>query len=308
MARRSPLAIGAAAVLLAAGCAAQTASPSASDVSFPSIAPTPSAEPVVADVTRDGVRVTLTLEGPPRSGAPSWADLRIENQGQAAVRWAGGGCGDPGGIGIDVRAAFDPGHDWPGRLGRFKTLAMGLANPRFENPASAGYVEASKFGHDVACPASLRIEQLPVGAALSMRAGWDGLIQGVAAPVGPATVSGAFPFIGIQGQVANDAFDTKAIMATIETTVIDGGGGGGGVGGPAPLSPGLAIDAALADPQFAAWVEAAAENTWINPSVELANGVWDVGLFRLGDGAQRDMLGSVKVNPAGAIVGRRFEP
>jgi hypothetical protein len=74
-----------------------------------------------------------------------------------------------------------------------------------------------------------------------------------------------------------------------------------------PLVPALAIDAALADPQFAAWVEAEPESTWINPDVTLIEGTWHVGLFRNGPGDQT-LYGSVTVAPDGTITGHRFEP
>lgn len=282
--------------MILAACSA--APPSTGPSTVPSAAP--SAARVVATATRDDVRVTLTLDGPPRADAPSWATLRIENLGGAGVRWAGGGCGDPGSIGIDLRPAFAPGREWPGLLGRFKTLGLGLDNGRFANPASAGYIAEDRFGKQVACPASLSLLTLAPGAVLEMRAGWDGRIgdPGQPAPSGPAIVSGAFEFIGIVGTVANDVFETKPIQVRIETTV-EGKAA-------ASLSPALAIDAALADPQFAAWVQAAPEATWINPSIDLVGGSWSIGLFRQSSGAPTEPYGAVTVDPNGQITGRRF--
>ncbi len=276
-----------AAVVLCIGigaCSADVASPPAS------------VAPLVATTTRDGVRVTLTLDGPPRSGELSWATIRIENQGAAGVRWAGGGCGDPGSIFIDVRQAFDPGREWPGLFGRFKTVALGMGG--FGDPTNVGYEDASRIGRNVACPASLSIEEQAPRAELSMRAGWDGSIQGAAAPPGPATVTGWFPFIGIAGLAAPNETDTKPITVAIETSVTGDGRAG------AVLSPALVIDAALADPQFAAWVQAAPEATWINPELTVIEGVWHVGLFRRD--RQTDLYGAVMVDQTGTIVGRRF--
>ena len=75
--------------------------------------------------------------------------------------------------------------------------------------------------------------------------------------------------------------------------------------GGAVLSPALAVDVALADPQFAAWVQAAPEATWINPELTVIEGVWHVGLFRTE--AQQDLYGAVMVDQGGTIVGRRFD-
>jgi len=260
-------------------------------------------ELLVDSVTRDGVRVTLTLEGEPRTAAASWARILIENLGARGVRWAGGGCGDPGDIAIDFRAAFAAGRAWPGLLGRFKVLALG--GGRFQNPAAGRYMGEALFGRsDVACPDDLRIETLRAGAALSLRAGWTGLfgVPGVPAPTGPAVVTGSFPFIGIAGVVGRDVTDVRAIEVPIPTTIA------GAADRPAPLSPALAIDAALGDPQFAAWVQAVPESSWINPSVDLADGAWTIGLFRNGPNGELDLFGAVTVDPSGAITHRRFDP
>jgi hypothetical protein len=271
---------------------------------------TPSTDPgtesppelLVDSVTREGVRVTLALEGEPRSAEVTWVSIRIENLGAKGVRWAGGGCGDPGAIAIDFRAAFAPGRAWPGLLGRFKTLALGDA--RFPNPAAAGYVSEKLFGRSVACPDILRIEQLAAGDSLLMRAGWTGLfgVPGVPAPTGPAVVTGSFPFIGIAGVIGRDVTDVRPIEVRIPTTIV------GAADGPPPLSPALAIDAALGDPQFAAWVQAVPESSWINPSVDLADGAWTIGLFRYGPNGELDLFGAVTLDPSGSITHRRFDP
>ena len=259
----------------------------------PSLSPVPS--PLAAETSRDGVRVALTLAGRPQSGALSWADVMIENGNPVGVRWAGGGCGDPAGIFVDLAAEFEPGREWPGLLGRFKAVSLGLGGL-----TNVGYVEASRVGRNVACTAGLRLEQLAPGGRLTMRAAWDGQILGGAAPAGPAVVEASFPFIGLAGVVRNDAFDTNPIVARLETSVFGGGGA-------ASLAPGLAIDAALADGQFAGFVQAHPEATWINPDVGIIDGIWSVGLFVNGAGGET-MFASVKVDQSGTIVGRHVEP
>lgn len=281
------------AILIAAASASCTSAPASL---APSRSPVPS--PLVAESSRDGVHVTLTLAGPPRSGALSWADVVIENGNPVGVRWAGGGCGDPAGIFIDLGAAFESGREWPGLLGRFKAVSLG--QPGLGGPTNVGYVEASRVGRDIACTADLRLERLAPGGGLTMRAAWDGQILGGAAPAGPAVVEATFPLIGLAGIVRNDEFDTKPIVARLETSVV-------GAGGAASLAPGLAIDAALADAQFAAFVQAHPEANWINPDVGLIDGVWNVGLFVNGAGGQATFA-SVKVDQSGTIVGRHVEP
>jgi hypothetical protein len=262
--------------------------------------PRPSVAAITASETRDVVRVSLSLEGAPLSGSLSWASARVENLGPKPVRWAGGGCGDPVSLTIDLRAAFARGREWPGLLGRFKVLALG--NGPIDNPAAGFYIAESRIGTQVLCPADLRIEELAAGAALSLRAAWNGMVADDApAPAGPATVTASFPFIGITGTVGDDATATTPIVVRIDTTVRGGTG-------TVPLSPAIAIDAALADPQFAAWVEAGTEASWINPIVGLQAGTWTIGLFRHGGDDESELFGSVAVDSTGKVTGHRFDP
>ena len=264
---------------------------------------------ISASGSNGSVRVTLTLEGPPRNDALSWASVIIGSSGIIAnladrgVRWAGGGCGDPGGTFIDLGGAFAPGRpDWPGRLGLFKRRAIGQGLPGGDGALTVGYVPASRIGTDRACTADLWIETLPVGATLQYRAGWDGKLNEQPVPPGAATVVATFPFIGLEGLVAPDDFDSTAVMATIPTEVAGAGAVAGG------LAPGLAVDVALSDPQFAAFVQAAPEGTWVNPDLSLIDGTWHVGLFRTSGFDQEVLYEAVFVDASGQVVGRRSEP
>jgi hypothetical protein len=261
------------------------------------------ASPATASGSNGFVRITLTLEGPPRNDALSWASVSIANLTDRGVRWAGGGCGDPGGTFINVGGAFAPGRgDWPGRLGLFKQRAIGQGLPGGDGALTVGYVPASRIGTTQACTADLRIETLPVGGTLQYRAGWDGKLNERPVPPGPATVLATFPFIGLEGAVAADDVDSTAVTATMPTQVV---GAGGAAGGP---PPGLAVDAALADPQFAAFVQAAPEATWVNPDLSLIDGIWHVGLFRTSGPDQDVQYEAVFIDANGQVVGRRSGP
>jgi hypothetical protein len=272
--------------------------------------PAPVGSPLTATALRDSVRVSLTLEGPPLAGQLSWADGRVDNLGPKAVRWAGGGCNDPVGIFIEFGRAFDPGRVWPGLLGRFKAVSLGADGG---SPTNIGYEEQSRIRPPdqipISCPADLRVNELAPGASRSIRAAWNGTLGGPApAPAGPATVTGWFEFIGIAGEVGDDVTTTKPIKAAIETTIV-GPAASSGAGLVAPLSPALAIDAALADPEFAVWVKADPELTWVNPNIVLQDGTWAIGLFKggkFGDAPTR--YGELKIDARGQIVGRRFDP
>lgn len=275
--------------------------------------PSPSASlPVVTKATTEhDIRVTLTLEGPPVSAARSFISATIENLGTRAVRWQGGGCNDPVATWIDVAGASEPGRAWPGLLGRFKSKALDDG----PNPNQGSYEAESRLTKPgeipIFCTADLRVNQLEAGGVLRLRAAWSGMIgERAPAPTGPAVVTASFPYIGVAGLVPNDRTDADPISVRIDTVVQPpppAPASGNGQLGPVPLAPALAIDAALADPQFAAWVQAAPEARWINPSVVLLDGTWHIGLFVTG-ADQLESLGEVTVAPDGSITGRRFEP
>jgi hypothetical protein len=275
--------------LLTAGC---TAAASA----------TPSPSPLAATATTGTIRMTLTLEGPTRTGAPSWASVVIENIGERGVRWAGGGCGDPGGIYVDLNDVYPAGRDdWPALLGRFKREALHEGPSGGNGFLTLGYTAESRWGTDMACPASFRIETLAGHGSLSLRAGWDGTYEGAPVPTGPATVLASFPVIGIEGEVADQATDTHPVVASIRTRIV-------GDGAATVLAPGLAIDAALADPEFAAWVQDGPVDRWINPDVARIGDTWQIGLFKTRAGGAAEAYQGVTVDAAGHIVGREAEP
>lgn len=216
-----------------------------------------------ATVERNGIRVSLQLESAPVSGARTWATANRRER----------------------RPESRP-------LGRRRLRRRALDRHRpWSRPLEIAY------------PASLSIETLAPDETSTVRAAWDCAIAAGPAPAGPAVVKASFPYIGVEGEVDDDAIDAGPIVAELVTTVLGGDGGAG-------MSPALAIDAALADPQFAAFVEAQPEATWINPHLQFADGLWGIGLFRFNpDDAQGlEMFGEVRIDAGGAIVGRRFEP
>jgi hypothetical protein len=253
-------------------------------------------------VARDGVVVSLALEGQPVSGSRSWARVRIANVGAEPIIWGKALCDVPASVTIDLRTAFDPGREWPGLLGRFKVAAL---NAAAQNPVAGNYVEegvlARASGNTILCPAGFSSAQLNPRAALEMRAAWDGRVADAPAPPGRAVVSAAFGFMGVAGEVPAGSIDTHPIVAQLAVDVQGDGTG-------SRLAPGLAIDAALADPEFSAFVLASPEATWVNPDVAVIEGNWWIGLFRRRlDDPTVILRGEVMIDPAGQVVGHRFE-
>ncbi len=280
------VAVAAATVVLVAGCSA--ASPLAS-------APAPSA--AVASETHESIRITLTLEGPPRSGAASWASVRIDNVGDRGIRWAGGGCDDPGSIDVDLGEVFPAGRsDWPEPLARFKREALGPGNGN--GLLRVGYTAEARWETQVACPAVLRIETLDAGAHLDLRAGWDGTYEGSPVPIGPASVTATFPVMDVQDGPIGSSIASHAVAVALRTAII-------GKGGVAAIAPALLVDAALADPEFAAWVTAGPVDRWINPDIAHLGDTWQVGLFKMDAGGAAEQYRGVVIDATGHVISHK---
>jgi hypothetical protein len=93
-----------------------------------------------------------------------------------------------------------------------------------------------------------------------MRAAWDGEVEGVVAPAGPATVTASFPYLGLAGQPDPLSRSVEPIDVTLQVSVVESG--------IRLLSPGQAIDAALSDPRFAAWLASADISAWQGVNLE----------------------------------------
>ena len=276
----------AASVALLAGCS--IGSPSAS---------APPASAIVASATHESIRLTLTLEGAPRSAAVSWAAVRIEDVGDRPIRWAAGGCGDPGSIDIDLGEVFPAGRsDWPEPLARFKREALGPGNGN--GLLRIVYTAEARWGTQVACPASLGIETLDPGAHLDLRAGWDGTYDGSPVPAGPATVTATFPLMDVQDGPIDASSDTHAVAVAVPTAIV-------GDGGAAAIGPAILVDTALADPDFAAWVAAGPVDRWINPDIAHIGATWQVGLFKTDPGRSSEEYRGVVIDSTGRVIGHK---
>jgi hypothetical protein len=133
-----------------------------------------------------------------------------------------------------------------------------------------------------------------------MRAGWDGTFEGASVPTGPATVAGVFPVIGVEGEVPDTANDAHPVLVSTRAAIV--GDAASGV-----LAPGVAIDAALGDTQFVAWLRDGAVNRWLNPDVARIGNTWQVGLFKTNENGLAVAYQGVIIDGAGQIVGHRGE-
>ena len=205
--------------------------------------------------TRDGIRVTLSLDRAPLPSAQRTRALVVVDNLSPGMRdWEGGGCGFLATVTIHTAVDVHPdrGVTWPGDAGRFKRLA----SPGSDASDDAPFID-ERFAdapEQLVCPADVAINHLRPGQRLEMRAVWSGEVASVAAPAGPATVSAEFPYLREMPN-SEDPFEGSApIIASIETEVV-----GAGI---ALLSADQIIDAALADRRFTAWLESAKPSAW----------------------------------------------
>jgi hypothetical protein len=259
--RRSRLAIVALVVVsLCAGCGTEAPSGEASAA--------PIAGPV-ATATRDGLVVTRVVERAAlTAGQRVWARVTVANGAPVVRHYQGGGCDFLASLQVRTAAAVAPapGRQWDGAAGFFKTLVW------MPGPAeSIAFIQDERFvdrGGVVACPADLGVNDIKPGERLEMKAAWDGEVSGVVATAGPARVTASFPYLGQGGEGDLLGRPPQPIEAAIDVDVVDGG--------VRLRSPGEAIDAALSNPGFAAWVTGEPKERWQGVSLEARGHTLDV--------------------------------
>jgi hypothetical protein len=192
-----------------------------------------------------------------------------------------------GAMTVEVRAPVEPiGRDWEGIAAAFKTYAL---------ETSAGTPMESSIREPLrtdakAAPCHATESGLGVGGTLKLiEAGttyetlltWAAeIVPGVPAAPGSAPYTIAVPFD--HKEAGNGLFTVETLEATGTITVLDGA--------PSAISAGQALDAALGDPEFAAWLEQQPKDAWGNTNLFLQGRgfvdpypevpYWDVELYR----------------------------
>jgi hypothetical protein len=216
----------------------------------------PDTSPPPVTVARDGLLVTLTVE---RASLPAaartWVPVTVDNTSNEVRMWQGGGCNFLADVRIETATAVtpEPGRVWKGLAGRFKQL---IGPPTQASNRGSFIDERFVDQSGVACTADLRVNEISAGQRLQMKAAWDGEIEGVVAPPGPARIVASFPYLGLAGKP--DA--PQPIEATIGVDVVDQG--------VRLLSSGQAIDAALGNRDFADFLAAAGMPDWSGVDIE----------------------------------------
>lgn len=277
-------------VVVACAAPSQPAPTPSSPTAMPS--PAPSGGLPVAVASRDGVRISISLDRTPIvAGERVWATVVVDNLLPVAVLWQGGGCD----FVADVAAALEPpvvsepGRAWDGLAGRFKRLAT---PPAQEFPSAPFVDERFVDQGAVACTSDLRINELGPGGQLVMRAAWDGDAGGVLVGERVTTITASFPFMGPKGPGDPFSQPVQPLQVAVDVPVVDRG--------IRRISPAAAVDAALADARFAGWLASAPADAWQGVGVDRTKAGYDVVLTLLVDGAP--VSGRATVDPSTGIV------
>lgn len=225
----------------------------------PGVEPVPPEGPLAlsASAERDGVRITITLDRDPvPAGEPTWVTTELTNIGADDLIYAGDGCGPRihvGGSMPDI--GWRPGLEWPGKAGDYKEwgidrrdLTDGVIHIGF---VPAGFVEQGLEAGEYGCADLMNVKRLAPGATAKNRERWSGLTMRTYAPppTGLVTIQGTFHFYWREAEGERDpprAFERR-ITVDLDAWVI-------GVEEPPIVHPAEAIDIALADPEFSAWL------------------------------------------------------
>lgn len=189
---------------------------------------------------------------------------------------------------VEVRAPVEPiGRDWNGIAAAFKTYALETSTgtpieSSIREPlrtfAKAEPCHATESGAGVAGTLKL----IEAGTTYETVLTWAAeIVPGIPTIPGPAPFAITVKFD--HKEAGNGLFTIETLEATGTITVLDGA--------PSSISAGEALDAALGDPEFAAWLEQQPKDAWVNANLFLqgrAFGVdvlpevpyWDVELYR----------------------------
>jgi hypothetical protein len=318
MARHPRIAIPLALVALVAGCTGPvglqstsptpaTVAPTATGVlaSPPALTAAPSTPvatippdlPTHAQVERDGVRVSIDVDAVPlRKDGPATVTLTVENRSTRVVRWLADGCRVP--VSASIRFVGDSwigGTNQTGVAAQFKELAL---QPLLQNgfaALGAAFNDPMRAQPLQGCSDIAIVEQLKSGAHITRTVTWPDphpIIPQL--PNGPIEIMASFPFHGWPGDPDGTRYEpivARLPSWLVSDDVVDF------------LPPGPAIDAALADPPFAAWLATKPRSQWVNSSRDLdpALGTWEIGLFVV-DGYALVTLDS----RTGKVISRRF--
>jgi hypothetical protein len=280
-----PLAITIAGLLCLPGVVAAQA-PTDASPSPSASAPTPAADaPLVLErravTEEDDVRLTLTItHNPIVAGEPVWTTTKVENLGTTDVIWLTG-CSKPTPF---VEGTLDDAQ-WregqPVGAARATSFLWQTKHSRIDwGPTiRLRFIPRYALGdRGRACSDMQHATRISPGAKRTTRLRWGGYADGYALrslglpPAGRATITATFEYWLRPGEPDRRA---RSLEASIEAFIVNGRDGD-------LLHPLEVVDAALADPSFAAMIgeidvgDGYTPILWFDPAMDL----WEVGVMR----------------------------
>lgn len=258
-----------------AQASAPSATGSALDRASDPASPTDTAEQPSTRSTEDlGIRLTAKLDrGRTSFGERVWADVTVGNLGPGSVWWLyRGECIWPVEVTVrpDVATPIDLGRDdWPGDFGIFKNGLIADEQPPSLIPdrrrafSAEERVESGSLG----CFAVLGTEELAEGDSATHRAAWDtDDFKGMPPMPGTYTVEITFEFW--RGTEPDLPPDTEPETVALQIPLV--------VEGPEVhwISPGVAIDALLADARLVAILDEHPRELWRGGEIAFEDGTW----------------------------------
>ena len=242
--------------------------------------PRPTAPPDlarIAVVKRDKIRFEIELQrNPLPAGQLSWVKVRVTNEGGTDVTWAHDGCAEPVAVRGASEVAWPMGEEHQGQTGMFKTYALGGHITAAPDPHGALAFVEERFLHSgpPGCADIGITDTIKPGETVRKTSWWSGFTEPNRAlpPAGPATIRG---FAGYywRGKEPTD-ITHHAIELELDAWISSDAAAD-------RLSPAQAVDAALSDPSFAAYLETQkiadgrAEIAWYDADRDL----WEIGVM-----------------------------
>jgi hypothetical protein len=302
----SSLAVESVASVLASPSPGATSTPSTTEpVGEPpaSAPPMPAGLQRVAVIERDGIRARMELQRNPLvAGERNWIKTSVRNTGPDNVTWFHDGCAQPIYVHGTSDTAWPPGATQSGQALEFKILALGMSWATDAMPAPVlDFVPKRILGRGSFGCADIGIsEVIGPGEAVELTLWWTGyasVMQG-RPPSGPATIHGDAQFYW-RGPGEPKQITKHHMKLDLDAWVVDGLPDG-------RLTPPEVADAALADAEFASFIEdqrlriGREEILWYDPDA----GVWEVGVMPWYETKPPRIHGVVVDPVSGSILGR----
>lgn len=289
------------------GGAAPSSGPQSTRTASRPSSPTPPSDLRTAAVRRhDGIRVRVELQRNPLvAGEPSWVRVTVTNTGTDVVTWFHDGCALAAWVGGESQVPWAEGRRLPAQAQMFKQYALGTFNGQPLPPASIRYVPAEMLGAgSYGCADIGMTDRIKPGGKLRQTLWWSGYtdVNRALPPSGPMLIKATAAYYW-RGTREPDDIPDQAIDLALDAWVV----GGTGVD---RLSPAEVVDAAVADPAFAAFLETQPlangreEIAWYDAGAD----AWEVGVMPWYE-TEPPRIRGVRIHPVtGEVLGPLDRP